>query len=226
MTSQKAIFATTEADAWFRRNAAASKTSVGSGSIAARLLSEAGMKPRRVLEIGCSDGSRLEELRIAFGCECFGVDPSQEAVESGSSRYPSISLSVGTADKLPYESASFDTVVFGFCLYLCDRQDLFKIGFEADRCLADPGALVITDFLPPFPYRNTYAHHPGVYSYKLNYSGMFTWNPAYSELARTLHLGRDSSSPSSIDARVASILLRKDGADAYTSDPFKTERAP
>lgn len=41
--------------------------------------------------------------------------------------------------------------------------------------------MLILDFAPPFPYRNTYRHCLGLYSYKMRYRNMFCWNLEYSE---------------------------------------------
>jgi ubiquinone/menaquinone biosynthesis C-methylase UbiE len=67
---------------------------------------------------------------------CTGLDssnaPITEAVNKG------VDAKQGTADELPFPNNSFDIVVFDFCLYLCDRLDLFKITAEADRVLNKP----------------------------------------------------------------------------------------
>lgn len=34
------------------------------------------LKPERVLEIGCSDGWRLKNLKKKYNAKCFGLDPS------------------------------------------------------------------------------------------------------------------------------------------------------
>ena len=159
-------------------------------------------------------------MRKAFQAECYGIDPSSKAIEDGKSRYPEISLQVGTADDLPFDAGSFDMIIFGFCLYLCDRKDLFKIAYEADRCLKNEGSLIISDFYPPFAYRNRYSHYEGIFSYKMDYSRMFAWNPAYTEISKIVftHSGyalRDVS-----DEKLAVIVLRKNEQHAYPTSPF------
>ena len=84
----------------------------------------------------------------------------------------------GTADRLPYRDGLFDVVVFGFCLYLCDREDLFRIASEADRVLNDQGWLIIHDFYSPVPTRRDYHHKTGIYSYKMDYKTLFEWHPS------------------------------------------------
>lgn len=134
--------------------------------------------PESILEIGCANGGRLDALRRQTGAECSGIDPAASVIGSGSQAYPGIKLCQGTADRLPYRRV-FDIVIFGFCLYLLDRSDLFPAIAEADRVLQDGGHLLIYDFWPEFPCRRPYAHHAGLVSYKMDYSELFVANPAY-----------------------------------------------
>jgi ubiquinone/menaquinone biosynthesis C-methylase UbiE len=219
MKTQKEIFQASEADRWFERNRA-SEAKSGSSNEVADLLRQIELRPRKVLEIGCSNGFRLNQIREAFDCECHGIDPSAEAIEDGRRKFPALSLATGTADALDFEDTAFDTIIFGFCLYLCDRRDLFKIAFEADRCLQDPGTLVVHDFLPPFPYRNSYSHCEGVFSYKMDYARMFAWNPAYVETAKLVTSHAGFSLRDVPNERVATVVLRKNEQAAYALDPF------
>jgi ubiquinone/menaquinone biosynthesis C-methylase UbiE len=177
MTSQKDIFFTSEGDAWFRRNEAAlASLDWSADAVCRRIASLSGGASQRVLEIGCGDGSRLEQLARS-GHRVSGVDPSQAAIVKGRNR--GVDATQGTADKLPFADDSFDVVIFGFCLYLCDDADLFRIGAEADRVLAASGWLLILDFESPAPNYRPYHHFPGVQSRKMDYKSMFLWHPAY-----------------------------------------------
>ena len=73
----------------------------------------------------------------------------------------------------------FDFVVFGFCLYLCDRGDLFQIAKEADRVLKNDGYIIICDFYSSANTKNAYHHLPGIFSYKMDYRKLFVWHPNY-----------------------------------------------
>lgn len=94
-----------------------------------------------------------------------------------------VSARQSTADALPFPAAAFDVVIFGFCLYLCDNDDLFRIVQEADRVLAHPGWLVILDFDAQAPVFRPYHHAAGVRSRKMDYKSMFLWHPAYTLVA-------------------------------------------
>lgn len=219
MTQQKDIFKDSEGDQYFRRNVSMSEGKDDVIDIP-KVLKHIHISPNRVLEVGCSNGHRLNQFEKCFNAECYGIDPSHEAIEHGKKEYPHIHLQVGTADVLAFDNDFFDMVVFGFCLYLCDRHDLFKIAFEADRCLSDNGILVIHDFAPPFPYKNKYRHNEGIYSYKMDYSKMFTWNPSYFEIARVLFSHSGFKLRDITDERIAIVVLKKNEKHAYLSEPF------
>jgi ubiquinone/menaquinone biosynthesis C-methylase UbiE len=220
---QKHIFVESEGDQWFLRNQGACPGSNKSGDRVLKALERASVQPLQVLEIGCSTGSRIDMLAKQTGCKCYGIDPSAKAVKDGSQKFPNLSLQTGTADHLPFADGSFDLIIFGFCLYVCDRQDLFKIAAETDRCLRPGGKLVVYDFYPPFPYRNTYAHNKAMHSYKMDYSKMFSWNPAYFEIYNevTTHAGPDQRSLP--DERIAVTILEKNEESAYILDPHKEQ---
>ena len=86
---------------------------------------------------------------------------------------------MGTADSLTHKDNAFDIVIFGFCLYLCDRGDLFRISTEADRVLKKEGWIIIQDFFAESPIQNEYHHTSGIKSYKMDYKTLFTWHPDY-----------------------------------------------
>ena len=109
-------------------------------------------------------------------------------------------------------------MIFGYCLYLCDPADHFRIAAEADRVLDDGGWMLVYDFVTPQPWRNPYAHRAGMYSYKMDYARMFTWHPSYQRHAlRRAERGRQPASP---DDRIAVTVLRKSLREAFPDNPF------
>jgi ubiquinone/menaquinone biosynthesis C-methylase UbiE len=209
--SQKAKFLESEGNAWFTRN---TKRRADAKSTLFTSLDSLQLKPKRVLEIGCANGLNLEEIRTRFDAECYGIEPSCDAVGNGRRTFPDIDLRVGTAEQLPFDEGFFDTVMFGFCLYLCDPEDHFTIAREANRVLGDPGFLVVYDFLSSVPYRRPYAHKEGIFSHKMEFSRMFLWHPSYRLLHRTYleHQAVPSFEP---DEAVTIDILRKDSSHAF-----------
>lgn len=220
MKTQKEIFLASEANQWFLRNKKYYDETKDNDGVIIQTLRDIDIIPKKVLEIGCSNGFRLNKINTVFGSECFGIDPSVQAIENGKKEFPNISLQVGTADFLPFVDNSFEMIIFGFCLYLCDRKDLFKIAFEADRCLSDNGFLAIIDFYPPLAYKNTYTHTEGIFSYKMNYSKMFSWNPSYNEIFNKVFTHYGFIRRNIPNERVNLIILNKNEEFAYPLDPY------
>lgn len=88
-----------------------------------------------LLEVGCGEAKRLQWLQNNRSIECFGVELSTRAVELAVEVV--MKATKGTADNLLF--GKFDFVIFGFFLYLCDREDFFRIALEADRVLKETG---------------------------------------------------------------------------------------
>lgn len=221
MEVQKEIFQSGEGDQWYLRNKEAYEGSQNKESIITQTLESIEILPQKILEIGCSNGIRLNELHQKYGAQCYGIEPSVSAVSEGSKKFPHLNLQVGTADHLPFERSSFDVLIFGFCLCYCDRKDLFKIAQEADRCISDNGYLVLMDFSPPFAYKNTYAHKDGVYVYKMDYSRMFSWNPNYTQIYQVVFSHAGFSQRDLPDERVSVTVLHKSQENAYLLEPFQ-----
>ena len=215
---QKNVFLNSEGDAWFERNFSSStgKEKSENDNIL-EIIREYNINPKNILEVGCSDGWRLKLFREEFKCGCYGIEPSEKAVEKSKNISNNIEVVQGTADSLPYEDNTFDVLVYGFCLYLCDREDLFKIAYEGDRVLKDGGYIIIQDFSPPQPYRNQYIHKNDVFSYKMQYSEMFLWNPIYYKISSKVFTHSGIEKIEIPDERVSIELLQKNAKYAYPS---------
>jgi SAM-dependent methyltransferase len=180
---QKYLFLESEGDRWFERNrddmvraSEADPVTVAIGHL--------GLKPKRVLEIGCSNGWRLACLRDALGCEVMGIEPSmQAAIDAASRRVPVVQA---TASSLPI-SDQFDLVIYGFCLYLTDPSDWLRVAAEGDAVLAPGGHLIVHDF---YGYSNAtarrYEHRDGVLSYHFDFAGLWLAHPLYTLVGRTV----------------------------------------
>lgn len=218
MKKQKEIFLSSEGDAWYQRNKQVINQKESDCII--DCIEELNLSPKNILEIGCSNGYRLNKLNQKYNSYCFGIDPSLEAVKEGKLIFDKISLDQGTADSLNFADNKFDLVIIGFCLYLCDRNDLFKIASEVDRVLSDKGFVVILDFEPPFPYKNNYKYIDGVFSYKMDYSSMFIWNPDYFLMYKKILGSGIFSSLHNPDERVVLNVLCKNVDSGYPDNPF------
>lgn len=160
--TQESAFLNGEANNWFNRNKEGLRSpdgSIGVNSVTAMLLPFKD-EISRMLEIGCSDGSKLRSLCKNLDADAFGIDPSSDAISAGNNVVDSavqMNLTVGTASDLPFESAFFDVVFFGFSLYLVDRNKLFQAVSEADRVLK-PGGFWLFKILIPAIGTNALTH--------------------------------------------------------------------
>lgn len=196
---QRDLFLGGEGDAWFERNRRAALLQSISDDLLLPALVDLPLASGPctvVAEVGCGQGLRLRALADQKGWMVHGVDPSRQAVSEA--RQLGVDAEVGTAECLPYDDASIDLLIFGFCLYLCDRSDLFRIAAEAHRVLRPSGWLAILDFWAQDQRIKAYHHKPGVHSYKADLPAMFTWHPAYV---------------------ITDHRLRHHVAHAYTDDP-------
>src|SRR4051812_48405914 len=98
-TDQTNAFLAGEGDNWFERNRDVLQRRVGeTQDIPLSMIAEVVPPGGSVLEIGCSNGSNLADLRRRVSIRGFGVDPSARAVADGAALAPTIQLSVGTAN--------------------------------------------------------------------------------------------------------------------------------
>lgn len=205
MNDQKAAFLTREGDHYFERNG--SKPAFSSPVVPA--LRAIGLPaPKRVLEIGCSTGAQLNQIVQAFSAEGWGIEPSQKAVDDGTMAFPNLHLQQGTAEFLPYEDESFDLVLFGGCLYLCDPADYFAVAYHADRVLAPGGVMAVFDFVTNSPHSNAYRHSEGLRAFKMDFSSMFRWHPRYRLLSRTYYENTEPFTLDANDQQAVDILLK------------------
>lgn len=195
--NQTQVFLDSEGDAWFGRN----REKLGARDPVSDVLAEHKIAPRAVLEIGCGNGWRLKKLRERYHCEADGIEPSRKAVNVAA--VPGVRR--GWADRLPYRDDLFDLVIFGFCLYVCEPRDLFRIAGEADRVLQEGGHLIIHDFVEANPpYACAYKYRAGVLSYHMNFAGLWLAHPCYRMVARH-----------AVGADEVVVVLRKNSADAF-----------
>ena len=205
---QKEIFINKEGDQWFKRNLNNSRNFKDINSFIPLIKDK-----DKILEIGTSDGIKLDYLSRKLSnlnLGLFGIDPSCKSINSGSQKYPNLNLKQGTSDQIEFEDKYFNVVILGYCLYLVDRELLFKTISEVDRILKHGGYIVITDFETPFPIKRRYENAEGVFSYKNNYPNFFLGGGHYS-LINKIHFSHstDIFNPD-FNERVSTSVLYKE----------------
>lgn len=190
------IFIRGEAMAWYERNKR--KIDLNNDPILA-MIKKYKIAPCHSLEIGCSSGWRVDAM-YHMGFDAFGVDP---LIRDNNSGY----LSFGTADYPNPLRNEFDLIIYGWCLYLCDPEDHFKIAERGNIYLNDGGYLIVYDFYPESPYKRPYKHKPGLFSHKMDFSQLWLKHPAYSLYAKEIYGDGDN--------RTAVTILKKDMKTAF-----------
>ena len=179
---QKDIFLDGESEAWYARN---QNQLTEENDPVIEAIEGARIKPGTLLEVGCSNGWRVKAMEKKWGCKAYGIDPFFKTTLWNCRK--------GTADNLSqFPADRFDMVIYGWCLYLCDREDLFTIAAEGDRVLREGGFLVVYDFHTAKPYKKKYKHYDGLFSYKMDHAQLWLANPAYSLYHRYLHDAGDN----------------------------------
>lgn len=182
MSQAEAFLDGGEGRAWLERNRA--RLPIPNDPVQS-LIKGLNIQPTSVLEIGCANGWRLEAMREQYQCKIVGIDPGAPPSLKDRPRW----LLRGTATDVSFED-TFDCVIFGFCLYLVDRQDLFEIVARGDRSLKDQGYLVVYDFhvgITDAPKTVPYHHKDGLFSFKMNYENLWLANPTYRWVANKVY---------------------------------------
>lgn len=177
MSTSSDVFLNGEGDNWYERNKQAQLNPTVLHAFYSLV-----DRPTRMLEVGCGDGRYIGELHRIFGGHAAGIDPSAKAIAEARHKYKYLEFIRadavnGLITLLP--GPKHDLIVFGFCLYILDRKDLFNIVSLADLMLMDGGYIAVHDFLPSDPYKVPYKHHEGLFSYKMDYAGLWLASPTY-----------------------------------------------
>jgi SAM-dependent methyltransferase len=220
-TDQASLFLSGEADNWFRRNQGhLSPDRVGATDWPLQLLRRSGARPRRALEVGASNGYRLECLRREYGCEVAGVEPSAAAVEHAAAEFPAVRMHRGLSHDLSlWPDGHFDLVLLCVVLHWVDRRHLLRTVAEADRVLAEGGDLLISDFYPERPHKVRYHHCPGAeaWTYKQDYPALWLSTQLYRTVQEVTFDHATGQAGADVDPshRCRVTLLKKVGPANY-----------
>jgi len=221
MTKQDDVFLSSEGDNWFNRNRTALSQKTRDTDEIISLIKFYSIRPRKVLEVGASNGYRLSYLNDMYQSEVYGVEPSEDAIRSGQIAYPFIKFQRATADSMKFEDHFFDLVIINFVFHWIDRDSLLWSCANIDKVLAWGGRLIIGDFHVPFYVKRKYHHitDQNIFTYKMPYKNIFLSTGIYKEIATVsydhdAHVFTDSSSFQS----TASITLLKKEDLSLTSE--------
>ena len=168
----------------------------------------------KLLEIGCNYGYNLNYLQRELNIDCYGIEPSDKAIEYGKQMYTGgghskIHLKEGISDCLPYNKEEFDVVMIGFSLYVTPRVMLYDTIQEINRVLKQGGFIILTDFDTPFKCRRVNIHNKEMYVYKENYADLFL-SMGYSLVEKRSYSHSGESFSPMIQERISTQILYKE----------------
>ncbi len=180
---QNDIFIKSEGNNWFQRNREA--LTPERDDFITRMLQRLEIHPKNIVEVGCSNGWRLEKLRCIYSAECFGIEASEEAVTFARGSFPQIKVEQQDIARMSCEK-TFDLAICNFVFHWLDRGHLLQAVAHLDALVNAGGYLVLGDFLPDFNQKRWYHHLPNkkVYTYKQDYPAIFLASGLYKEVIR------------------------------------------
>ena len=184
MKKQFKIFLETEGNSYFKRNTEINFNKEILYNKIKQLHTKIQFK--KILEIGCGDGGRLRLLNENLKIRCFGIEPSTSAIKFSKKKNKNVTIKKGTAQKINFDNNMFDVVVFGFCLYLVDIEDLVKVFIETDRVLKKGGHIFIYDFYSKNSKIFLYKHNKNVKTHKNDFEKIFLWHPNYKSIYKKI----------------------------------------
>ena len=168
-----------EADNFFKRNFKLYSQDIKDYTIT-DLIKTNSIKPKSILEIGCSNGMRLNQYQQELKSKInYGIDLSQKAINYGNKKYKKLKLLKLSSLEIEKIKINFDLIICGSFLYLLDREVIFKQFDSICKKLSKNGYLIIQDFDPLFKHTNKNIHNKKFKSFKMSYdnfleeSGLF-----------------------------------------------------
>jgi len=120
------------------------------------------VKIRNVLDVGTGNGGFIYVLKKTFpDAEITGVDPNGESLEAARKRYPEVTFSQMTAEKLDFEDNSFDVISISMALHHLPKV---KKGLREIKRVVKPNGYIIineniSDNLNPAQEVHKMYHH-------------------------------------------------------------------
>jgi SAM-dependent methyltransferase len=222
------VFIRSEGDRWFDRNRTALDVFKADADLPLKLLELYDLRPERVLEIGAANGFRLAAIEKRSGGQVVAVEPSEQAIANGKTKFPFVNFVRGSANNLPLKRP-FGLIIVNFVFHWIDRANLLCVVSEIDRLLEDGGFLIIGDFQPVNRLRVPYHHleNGAVRTYKQNYAEVFLASGMYHSVSfLTAHHAAKKLDPlANEQERIAAWLLRKDVQGHYIETETSGHRA-
>jgi len=136
------------------------------------------IKPKKILEIGCSTGYVLETIRNLTKAKCYGIDVSEKAVNEGKKIFKKINLKVGHFEDQK-KVGNFDLIICGFFLFLLPPEKILGLFSKIDQALKYNGYIIIFDFFNKKFKKKNYKHNNDIKVYRWDYKKIMMSLPYY-----------------------------------------------
>lgn len=122
-----------------------------------------------ILDVGCGNGSNLQQLCMLFNCSGVGVEPSEDSTEILNRKYRNSNLNFlsESAASLSFSDDSFDLVVAWSILCWIDRNEYLQALGELIRVTKK--YLVVMDFISDKNYKVPYSHNLNYFTYHADF---------------------------------------------------------
>ena len=182
-----------EGDKWFLRNKNFLYFNKIDNSIKKLFINEK-IKINSILEIGCSNGSKLNQYAKLLKSKInYGVDISKLAIEDGKKKYKKINFLNISSLEIDQINKKFDLIICGFFLTYLDRDILFKQFDLIFNKLKKNGFLLILDFDPLFKHYNKLHHQKNLECHKVSYDNFLTESGLFEMMYKKKYSTKSSS---------------------------------
>ena len=137
------------------------------------------IKPKKILEIGCSTGFVLETIRNFTKAKCYGIDVSKKAIIEGKKNFKKVNLKVGLFENQKTKKSNFDLIISGFFLFLLPPEKILNLFDKIDKSLKYNGHLIIYDFYNYKFKKKKYKHNKQIKVYRWDYKKIMLSLPYY-----------------------------------------------
>jgi len=180
-----------------------------SGTAAALLALAQGLRPERILEVGCGTGRWLADLR-SVSDQLYGLDLSAGMLAGARGRDARLHLVRGRAGQLPFPATAFDLVYCVNALHHFHRQRAFV--FQARRLLRPGGALAVVGMDPHGRRERYYIYRYFDGTYETDLARFAPWDTVMDWMG--------AAGFERVECRLAERILDPKAGRAVLEDPF------
>jgi cyclopropane fatty-acyl-phospholipid synthase-like methyltransferase len=150
-----------------------------SDNMVIEILKKNNIKPKSVLEIGCSTGYILEKIRLLFKSKCYGVDISSTAISEGRKLFKKLKLENNFFEDSLFNKKKYDVIICGFFLFMMPLDKILNFFSKVDASLNLNSYIIINDFVNLKFIKKKYKHDKGLFVYRWDYKKLLLSMPNY-----------------------------------------------